>query len=153
MARSEPETRTPARYDPFRELALFRGWSPFGSERRLEESFGPLGPAGRFAPAIDISEDEGKYVVTVEIPGASRDDVSLEVEENVLTVRGEKKSEREEKKEKGHWLERTYGSFCRSFTLPADAATDRISAAHQDGVLRIEIPKVEKSKPQQIAIK
>lgn len=151
MARNESQSRSLARFDPVRELALFRGWSPFGGE--LEEAFAPLAGAGRFAPAVDISEDDAKYVVTVEVPGASKDDVSLEVHENVLTIRGEKRSEREEKKEKGHWLERTYGSFCRSFTLPADAVADRISASHQDGVLRIEIPKLEKTKPKQIAIR
>ena len=74
---------------------------------------------------MDLSEDEKSYIVSVELPGVRKEDVTVELQDEVLTIRGEKKSEREEKKGKSHWVERSYGSFCRSFTLPADAPSPR----------------------------
>ena len=109
------------------------------------------GPA-RWAPAVDIAEDDQKYVITAEIPGAAKEDVHVDVHDAVLTIRGEKRSEREEKKQQGRWIERSYGSFSRSFTLPANACAERVRATFKDGVLTLELPKVEAAKPKTIAI-
>ena len=138
-----------------REIGL---WNPFGDEffapERLFRAWGvPTQRPERLAPAVDVSENEKGYAVTVELPGVKKDDVTVEVHENVLTIRGEKKSEREEKKDKTHWLERTYGSFSRSFTLPPTAVVDELKATFRDGVLTLEIPKKEELKPRQISIK
>ena len=129
--------------DPFRDF--FR--SPF-SARSL------LGDVSQrsWAPAMDIRESKDSYAVTVELPGADKDDVSVECHDNVVTVRGEKRDEREEKDEHRHYLERRYGSFSRSLRLPADAAQN-IRATFADGVLTVEVPKQEEKKPQTIAIK
>ena len=107
----------------------------------------------RFMPAVDVSEDDAKYCITVELPGASKDDVTVEHHDNMLTIRGEKKSEREEKKEQRRYVERTFGSFSRSFSLPADADADQVKATFENGVLTLAIPKTEADKPRVVAIK
>jgi HSP20 family protein len=141
-----------------RERAL-EAWSPFrdfgsGLGRVFDELFAERGlAAARWAPSLDVVENDGAYVVTVELPGARREDIGIEVQENVLTIRGEKKSEREEKSEKRHYVERSYGSFARSFTLPAKADPERIKASFKDGVLTVEIPKTAEQKPKVIDIK
>jgi HSP20 family protein len=145
------------RWNPFRDEvalsdALLREWDfPFGRLLRREES--KSGRAGALSPAVDLTEDERSYKVSVELPGVRREDVSVELHEDVLTIRGEKRSEREEKKDRAHWVERSYGSFSRSFTLPPTAAADELLASFKDGVLAIEIPKKEAAKARQIAIK
>lgn len=142
-----------ARWDPFRELELFSPWSPL-RESRLARLFGETGAArGRLAPSIDIAEDDDRYVVTAELPGAKREDITIEMHDQLLTIRGEKKSEREEKKEHSRYVERSYGSFSRSFTLPANANADHIKASFANGVLTVEVPKSEEAKPKVIAIK
>ena len=158
MAKKEEE-RSPARWDPFGEFGLPDLWSPWREfpgtrlSRVLEEMFGPrAGRTGAVVPAMDIAEDDDQYVITVELPGTSKQDVTVECQEGVLTIRGEKKSEREEKKEHRRWVERTYGSFSRSFTLPANAAADQVKAKFKDGVLTLEIPKREEAKPKTINI-
>jgi len=133
-------------------------WNPFGEEffspeRFFREWTSPSQRSARLAPAVDVSEDEKGYSITVELAGVKKDDVTVEVHENVLSIRGEKKSEREEKKDKTHWIERTYGSFSRSFTLPPSAVSEELKASFKDGVLSIEIPKKEEVKPRQISIK
>jgi HSP20 family protein len=142
-----------------REWSPLRSWSPFrdfgsGLGRLFDEAITERAfPAGRWAPAIDVSESDGAYLVTVELPGAKREDLSLEVSHDVLTIRGEKKSEREEKNEKRHYVERSYGSFSRSFTLAANADAERVKATFKDGVLTVEVPKTEAPKPKAIDIK
>jgi HSP20 family protein len=158
MAKKD-ETRSVARWDPFGDLGLFEGWGslrdPGGPRltRALEEMFGarPSRPGG-IAPALDVVEDDDQYVVTMELPGASKDDVTVECHEGMLTIRGEKKSEREGKKEQHRWVERSYGSFSRSFALPANAAGDQVKARFKDGVLTLEIPKLEQAKPRAVRI-
>ena len=144
-----------ARENPRREISL---WNPFGEEffspeRFFREWTAPTQRAARLAPAVDVSEDETGYTITVELAGVKKEDVTVEVHENVLSIRGEKKSEREEKQEKTHWVERSYGSFSRSFTLPPAALSAELKASFKEGVLTIEIPKQEQVKPRQIAIK
>jgi HSP20 family protein len=150
-----------ARRDPFAELQDWRQlfgrdlWSPFfGREGRsiLEDVWGRTA-SGRVAPCVDISEDDSNYIVTAELPGTKREDVTIELEDDVLTIRGEKRSEREEKKEKRRFVERSYGTFSRSFTLPANADPERISASFKDGVLTITIGKRPEAKPRVVDIK
>jgi len=146
-----PEKSNPSgltTWDPFGDLEVFSRWDPF---RRGLRSFGD--PSMRWTPSLDVSEDDDQFTITVELAGASKDDVNIEVQDNVLTIRGEKRSEREEKKEQRRYVERSYGSFSRSFTLPANADGDRVEATFKDGVLTIEVPKREDSKPRTIAVK
>jgi HSP20 family protein len=138
-------------------------WRPFGEwpfPSRFLRSLGddvfpwPWGARGEAVlPAMDVREDDHQYAVTVELPGVSRDDVHIELEQGLLTIRGEKKSEREEKKEQCRYTERSYGSFSRSFRLPSDADEDRLDASFKDGVLSLTIPRTEGAKPRTIAIK
>jgi len=160
MTERSPQTPAkPARREEFAALDPFERWEPLRElgfpsrfSRWMDEAFGS-GARGRLAPAVDISEDDGKYVVTAEIPGTKREDITVEAHEGALTIRGEKRSEREEKKEQARWVERSYGSFSRSFTLPGNADTEHVTASFRDGVLTIEIPKAEQSKPRSVAIK
>ena len=157
---AENETRNLARRDPFEELDFFSNWNPFReyglAPGRWTRLFGEPSPPlarGRFAPSVDIGEDNDRYVVTVELPGSKKEDITVEMKDQVLTIRGEKRNEREEKKEHSHWIERSYGSFSRSFTLPSNAVGDRIKAEFREGVLTVEVPKAEEAKPKTISIK
>ena len=104
-------------------------------------------------PSMDISETDKAIEITAELPGLEKKDVELNVADNLLTIRGEKKNEREEKNKDYHLVERSYGSFSRSFTLPPAAVVDEMKASFEDGVLTLEIPKKEEVKPRQISIK
>jgi HSP20 family protein len=165
MAKQSEETETRlAGWEPFRELEAFGGWGPFrelGWGRRwhlgrlFEELLGERGWAASHpgTVAIDCSEDEKSYIITAELPGAKREDIHIDLQDDKLTIRGEKKSEREGKTDHRRWAERTYGSFSRSFTLPGNALTDRVEASFKDGVLTVTIPKTEESKPRSVTIK
>jgi HSP20 family protein len=143
----------PFRDDPFFSEGFLRDWaSPFSRLVRGFEDLAPARGSRPSSPAVDLTEDESCYAITAELPGVRREDVNVEIQDDVLTLRGEKKSEREEKKGRSHWVERSYGAFCRSFTLPANAQGDALKATFKDGVLRIEIPKKEQAKTRQIAI-
>ena len=157
---AERETRSVTRRDPFEELDIFSGWNPFrelglapGRWTRLFGEPGSLATRGRLAPSVDIAEDDDRYVVTAELPGSKKEDITVEMKDQVLTIRGEKRNEREEKKEHSRWVERSYGSFSRSFALPANADADRIKAEFREGVLTVEVPKAEEVKPRAISIK
>jgi len=106
-----------------------------------------------WTPVVDIAEHDDDYVVKVELPGINKDDVKITLENNVLTIRGEKKQEKESKKENFHRIERSYGSFQRSFTLPMTVKNDKIDASYKDGILTIALPKAEEAKPKQIEVK
>ncbi len=128
--------------DPFRDF--FR--SPLRARNLLSDA-----AQQSWAPAMDIRESKDGYAVTVELPGASKDDVSVELHDNVLTVKGEKRDEREEKDEHRHYVERTYGSFTRSFRMPADTSDD-VRASFKDGVLTVDVSKHEEKKPKVVSI-
>jgi len=130
--------------DPFR--SLFDRFFPDAAEsaRALQ---------GIASPQVDITETADEYRVHAELPGVSKDDVTVELDHGLLTIRGEKKSQRDEKNEKGRRLECSYGAFSRSFSLPQDADADRISAKFKDGVLDVAIKRTPASKPKQVAIK
>jgi HSP20 family protein len=160
--KKESGSKGVTRWDPFGELEAWeplRDWPfrEFGASSRLarmmEEMFGRPARRGQLLPAIDVSEDDANYVVSVELPGVKKDDVTIECHDHVLTIRGEKKGENEEKKQKGRYFERSYGAFSRSFTLPPDADPDRIQASFKDGVLTVTIAKTEQAKPRVISIK
>ncbi|MBL7996459.1 Hsp20/alpha crystallin family protein [bacterium] len=104
-------------------------------------------------PSADITEGKDKYTVHIELPGVTKDGVKITLQENVLTVQGEKKQEAETKDENFHRVERSYGSFSRSFRLPSLVKSDKIDANYKDGVLTIVLPKAEEAKAKQIDIK
>lgn len=106
-----------------------------------------------WTPAVDIAEQDDQYVVKVELPGVNKDDVKITLESNILTVRGEKKQEKEIKEDSYHRMERSYGSFQRSFTLPATVKSDKIDASFKDGILTVSLPKAEEAKPKQIEVR
>jgi HSP20 family protein len=158
---AERGERAVSRWDPFADLDVLGGWGPLRELARgaragslLDEWLGRSVPGvGRVVPAIDVTEDEKRYRVSAELPGIKKEGVTVELQEGVLTIRGEKREERDEKNEHRRYVERSYGTFCRSFTLPPDADGDRIQASFEDGVLTLEIPKAEQRKPRTVDIK
>jgi HSP20 family protein len=139
------------RWDPARELDSLQ--SEFN---RLFDSF--LGDGGtdvrarRWVPAMDLVETDDHLVLRADLPGMSKDDVDIEVKGNVLTVSGERKAEHEDKADGYYRIERAFGSFSRSLTLPQGIDASAISADFTDGVLEVRIPKPEERKPQRISI-
>jgi len=103
-------------------------------------------------PRVDIAETNGELVVAAELPGLTRDDVSIRIENNVLTLKGEKKQEEEEKATNYHRIERSYGAFSRSFSLPSTVDASKVRAGFKDGVLTITLPKTEEAKGKEIPI-
>jgi HSP20 family protein len=144
------------RWEPFRDLVTlqdrmnrifddaFRGSRGTGQE--------DWGLGGSWAPSVDIYEHDGNLVLKAELPGIDPKNVDVRVENNVLTLRGERKLDSEVKQESYHRVERSYGSFSRSFTLPSVVDTDKIKAEFKDGMLQLVLPKKEEAKPKQISI-
>jgi HSP20 family protein len=106
----------------------------------------------RWLPAMDLVENEGDYVLRADLPGVSEEDVDIEVKDNVLTISGQRKSEHEQGKDGFRRVERSYGSFRRSLTLPEGVDADAIKASFDRGVLDVRIPKPEERKPRKVAI-
>lgn len=144
------------RRDPFFELTSLRdrvnqlfnqafgGFEGFRFEQPLMET--------DFFPAVDIAEDEQNITMMMELPGVKMEDLKVTFENNMLTVSGERKFKEEEKKEDYHRIERRYGKFTRSFTLPVGVDPDRVNAVLENGILNITLPKKEEFKPKQIMI-
>ena len=107
---------------------------------------------GNWMPPVDVVEDQDQVKIVAELPGVKSEDVKISMENNVLTIRGEKQHVAERDGEKVHRYERAYGVFERSFTVPATVDADRISAQYEHGVLTVELPKVERAKPRQITV-
>jgi len=121
--------------------------------RFFEGFFGrPVAGARRWSPAMDLSETPDALVLRADLPGLDPDDVSIEIKDNVLTVSGERRSEQEEKQEGYHRIERSYGSFSRSLTLPRGVDAEAVEAEFDKGVLEVRIPKPSESKPHKVAI-
>lgn len=131
-----------------KRLSTIWGRSPAKSEGEKEAM-----TVAEWSPLVDISEDEKEYLVKAELPEVKKEDVKLTVQDNVLSITGERKYEKEEKGKKYHRVERSYGSFMRSFTLPEDADGSKVSAEYKDGVLKVHLPKSEKAKPKSIEVK
>jgi HSP20 family protein len=138
------------RWDPFREAVSLQNRvnSLF---RNLNEGDAPVAAAS-FVPPVDIYEDGEKLVLKLEIPGIDQKDLDVRVEDDTLTVRGERKFEAEEKEKNFHRIERAYGSFFRAFTLPGTVSTEHIEAKYNAGVLRLEMKKKPEAQPKQIKI-
>lgn len=109
----------------------------------------------KLSPAVDIEEEKDKYVVKADIPGLKHDDIKVEVDDGVLKISGERKYEKkeEDKEKKYHYYERSYGSFERRFVLPSGVDSEKIDAKYENGVLEIQIPKIESKKPKEIKVK
>ena len=127
---------------------LFDGDSA-GRRRNGKESM----TVAEWAPMVDIVEDEKNYIIKAELPEVKKEDVDVRVQNGVLTITGERKAEKEEKNRKYHRVERSYGSFARSFALPANVEADKVSAAYKDGLLTVSVAKSEKAQPKQIEVK
>jgi len=143
------------RFDPFRDLVSLQDRMNRLFDESLRSGRGgeddwALG--GSWAPVVDIYEHEGNIVLKAELPGIEPKDVDIRVENNVLSLRGERRVDNDIKKESYHRVERAYGQFSRSFTLPNVVDTEKIKAEYKDGVLRLTLPKKEEAKPRQIQI-
>ncbi|MFZ0312070.1 MAG: Hsp20/alpha crystallin family protein [Candidatus Korobacteraceae bacterium] len=139
------------RWEPYRELSALQ--NRLG--RLFDEQYGGREEAlttGAFVPAVDIYEDEHSIQLKLEVPGVDEKDLDIKVENNTLTVNGERKLEKEEKEENFHRVERRYGSFTRSFTLPSTVSTDDIQADYEHGVLKVRLAKRAEAKPKQIKV-
>jgi HSP20 family protein len=141
------------RWDPFRELSSLQD----RMSRLFHDSIGHEGreeslTTSTFAPAVDVYEDEHNVTLKIEVPGIEEKDIDVRVENNTLTVHGERKFEKEEKEENYRRIERQYGSFTRSFTLPNTVDTENISADYDKGVLKIQLAKKAEAKPKQIKV-
>jgi HSP20 family protein len=130
-------------------LGSLLGRSPAQRPEGQEE----LMAAAEWAPLVDISEDDKEYLIEAELPEVNKEDVKVTAEDGRLTILGERKFEKEEKNRKYHRVERAYGSFGRSFSLPVDASPAKVSAEFKDGVLTVHLAKDEKAKPQHIEVK
>lgn len=138
------------KWEPIRDLwdlsdDLNKFFFGFGHQKGEEET-------AMWAPTMDIYEDKEAIKVYVDLPGMQKKDVAISIEENVLTVKGERKFEEEDKKKNYYRIERSYGTFRRSFALPNNVDTGKISANMKDGILTIYVPKKEESKPKEIEI-
>jgi HSP20 family protein len=146
------------------EMALIR-WEPARELQTIQQEMNRLfgtvfdNPAGgngsiarRWIPAMDLVEEDGRYVLRADLPGLAEQDVSVELEDNVLTVSGERKSEHEDRKDGYYRIERASGSFSRSLTLPEGIDPESIQAQFDNGVLEVTIPKPEERKPRRVAI-
>jgi len=141
------------RWDPFQELNLITNrmnrlfqdtWGQGSTDESLTTS--------SFVPPVDIYEDEQNLTLKIEFPGIEQKDIDVRLENNTLTVRGERKFEKEEKEENFHRLERRYGSFYRAFTLPNTVDADSVKADYDNGVLKVTLAKKAEAKPKQIKV-
>jgi HSP20 family protein len=145
-----------AKWDPFRELEVMSA--------RLNGLFGRAYPlkaglpeealtVADWAPVVDIKETPEEFVVKAELPEVNKEDVKVAIEDGVLSIRGERKLEKEEKGKRYHRIERAYGTFMRSFTLPEGIEEKKLLASYKDGVLEIHLPKAPVAKPKAIEVK
>jgi HSP20 family protein len=138
------------RWDPFRDV--------IGLQNRVNSLFRDFNDGGdglttaSFAPAVDVYEDAQKVVLKLEVPGIEEKDLDVRVENHTLTVKGERKFEKEEKEENFHRIERRYGSFYRAFTLPSTVDTENVQATYNAGVLKLELKKKAEAQPKQIKV-
>ncbi len=141
------------RWDPFRDMVSLRE----RMNRAFDDVFAGRGEdkdltPSSWAPSVDIYETENELVLTAEVPGIAEKDIEIRVEDNTLQLRGERKFEKETKEENYHRIERSYGSFYRAFTLPNSIDPESIKAEHENGVLRITMPKRQELKPRTVKI-
>jgi HSP20 family protein len=147
-----------------RELSVWDPWKDFGSlQDRINSMFedtirahsrtpGEEFERGAWTPAIDIYETNDSFVVSADLPGLNKEDIQIDLKDNTLTLKGEKKFEEKVSRDEFIRVERAYGSFVRSFTLPQNVEPEKIKAKYKDGVLELTIPKKEEAKPKQIKV-
>jgi HSP20 family protein len=143
-----------APWRPFRELERMRRemdrlWESFFEERprrKIEE-------LGEWGPSLDLSETKNDLIVKAEVPGIDPKGIDISLSNDVLTIKGEKKQEKEEKEENYHFIERSYGAFSRSIRLPREVQSDKINASYKNGLLKVALPKSEEAKKKEIKIK
>jgi HSP20 family protein len=141
------------RWDPFRDVfALQNRMNSLFQEFGREQGEGAGLTTAAFVPPVDIYEDEQKIVLKLEAPGLTEKDLDIQLENQVLTIRGERKFEKEEKEENFHRIERRYGSFYRSFTIPNTVDPESVKAGYDAGVLKVELAKRAEAKPKQIKV-
>jgi HSP20 family protein len=144
------------RWDPFNELTSLQDRFNQMLNQQFFRGFGPSTEqsltAAKFIPPVNIFEDEQTINIEAEVPGIQEKDLDISLENNVLTISGERKLENEEKKENFHRIERSYGRFTRSFTLPPTVDAENVNAEFNNGVLKITLNKREEAKPKQIKI-
>jgi len=150
------------RWNPVRDLATFPS-DVLGMQKEINHMFDRFFRGGvqddtelatsTFIPAVDLVEKDDEYVAKIELPGVSKDEVKITLQDNLLTIRGEKKEEKETKESNYHRIERSYGSFQRSFTLPTSVKNDKVDAQYKDGILTVTLPKAEEAKRKQIEVK
>jgi HSP20 family protein len=143
---------TIVRWEPFRELSSLQTEMNRLFNAAFDTSGGGNGGARRWTPAMDLVETDDHFVLRADLPGMTESDVNVELEDNVLTVSGERKAEHEEKREGFYRVERSFGSFARSLTLPRGIDPEHVSAGFDNGVLEVRIPKPEERKPRKISI-
>lgn len=142
-----------AKWDPFRDVDEFFGrphWAldlPYRGGRELS------GSRFDWSPRVDVRETKDNFQIDAEIPGIKRDDVEINIDNHVLTIQGQTKQEKKEEGEEYHRVERYYGSFSRSFSLPENVDEEKIEASFKDGLLTLTVPKTEKAKPKSIEVK
>lgn len=141
------------RWDPFRDLMTLKD----RMDRIFEDTFRTHGEEkelmpSTWSPSVDIYEDESNVVLSIELPGIEEKDIDVNVEDSTLTVKGDRNIEKEDKKENYHRIERAYGSFYRSFTIPNYVDVDKIEAEHENGVLKITMPKKPELKPRKVKV-
>jgi len=146
------------RWNPFREMEDMQrrmsslvAWNPFRRSHLIPED--ETMTVFEWAPLVDIVEDEKEYLIKAELPEVRKEDVKVTVEGGTLTIAGERKAEKEEKGRKFHRVEREYGRFERSFSIPDDAMSEGVKADFKDGVLHVHLVKSEKARPKEIEVK
>ena len=142
------------RWDPFRELEDMqqRLSSVLGRRSQRRDGDKESITLAEWSPLVDITEDDKEYLIKTELPEIKKEEIEVTVENSVLVISGERKLEKEEKGRKYHGVERAYGSFVRSFSLPDDADADKVNAEFNDGVLKVHIAKSESARPKQIEV-
>jgi len=140
------------RWEPFREFSTLQDRMNRLFRETYNENPDQSLTTSSFAPAVDVYEDEHNVTLKIEVPGIEEKDIDVRIENNTLTVHGERKIEKEEKEENYRRVERQYGSFTRTFNLPTTVDTDKVSAHYDKGVLKISLPKKAEAKPKQIKV-
>ena len=158
---AEPKVNPTAQPKFLEAMNSLMKWNPFADFENLHRELATFiddnredrAAAIEWSPVVDIIEEEKAYVINAELPAMKREDVRVELEDRVLTISGERKTEKEEKTRKYHRVERAYGTFSRSFELPDNIEPNKISASYKEGVLTVSVAKSERALPKQIEVK
>lgn len=136
-------------YDPFRSIRVLQNEINRLFDRDLDDN---AGMTADWAMRVDIKEEKNALLIRADLPGMEQKDIKVHVEDNRLTIQGERRLEKEEKREDFHRIERSYGTFSRTFQLPATVDVERINATYRNGVLEVSLPKHERAKPKSIEV-